>query len=505
MAYEVRVVDVFGTSFGTLTDAKVGEYSHELNAAGSADVTLAANNAGLALLQRGREIQIWEGGTLRWWGPLVKRRRGLNETKWECAGTLWYFGRRFMGKADRTNLLTNGNYEAGEANWTFANGVTHTLDTGIKAEGAQSLKLTGATTDHLQYAGQTSPAYTQAHPLGDYLTASTWVYVPSASYVSGAVDDRGLVAIRRNSAGTPIDLQVATIDDSTEKDMWIPLEVGVPAMKTGDTLEVRLYPPHGVAYYDLVTLTAMESLSFGWPNGVDLADIVDGIVLYAQDNYPGFIHGKSDLNIGTSTPATGVILSRHYQFAEHREILDALLEFVRMGVIDIDIAITPTTRTVNIYAPTKGSLYGTTLTLGTADTPGNLKDFTDSWDGDAAGSDVVVTGAGDGPDRPEGGASDPGALGGLTLEIVESASDEATVGELDIRAAERLALAANPVILEVTTMPGAGIIGTLQVGDTVPVHIVNGTEPDIDGVYRVVRIIVDPNTDQASLTLNAVP
>jgi hypothetical protein len=130
-----------------------------------------------------------------------------------------------------------------------------------------------------------------------------------------------------------------------------------------------------------------------------------------------------------------------------------------------------------------------------------VADFTYSWDGERAAGSVVVIGPGDGPDRPEGGAVDPSFLDGLTLEIIESAEDDTTVGELDAQATERLAIAKNPTILEVTTLPGAGIIGNLNTGDTVPVLISHGWV-DIDAVYRVVRIAISPYMDQATITLN---
>jgi hypothetical protein len=243
----------------------------------------------------------------------------------------------------------------------------------------------------------------------------------------------------------------------------------------------------------------MESLSFGYPPpGADVADIIAGIVDYAQDRI--FAHGKSDLNIDTAGSATGTTRQVAFQFEEHRNILDTIMEYVREGICDIDIAISATTRTFTTYAPQKGSLYGTTLELDV-----NVADFSWSWDLEQAASSVVMLGKGDGPDRPEGSAIDTSLLGGaFTMEIVETAPDRTTVGQLDSRAAERLLVAARPEILEVTTLPGAGVIGNLEVGDTVPVLISDGWV-DIDATYRVAAISADLLKDQATLTLNPVP
>jgi hypothetical protein len=504
MAYQVFVVDMDGTPFGELSDAEVTRLSWELNGPGAAEITLATSDPDAALMVPGREVQIfYQGGTDPiWWGPIVRPQAGLHETTWQCAGLLWYFDHRFMGRADRVNQLVNGDFEASETGWSFT-GVTHSVNTNMTyvVEGTKSEKLTGATADHATYMSQTWTHPAGGYPTGDFITGSVWVWIVAADYDGPAVEDFGLVLRRKNAAGKVLDAQWVGINDDTPRDQWVPIEVGIANVIEGDTIDFLLFPPHGVAYFDLATLTFMESLSFGFPPpGVDVADIVADIVEYAQDNLAGFTHGKSDLNIGTAGAATGTTRQVAYQFAEHRNVLDAILEFVRQGIIDIDIALTATTRTFTTYAPKKGSLYGTTLQLDT-----NVADFTYSVDLEQAASSVVLLGPGDGPDRPEGGAIDTSFIGGaFTSEIVEQAPDNTTVGQLDQRAEERLKVAARPDILEVITLPGAGVIGALKVGDTVPVVIATGWV-SINDTYRVVRIEADLLKDQATLTLNALP
>jgi len=516
LPYEVKVVDQAGSSYGTVDDARVSGLSWESNGSGGVEISLATTDSDAALMVPGREVQIYyQGGTDPiWWGVIVRPQAGLDETTWQCAGLLWYFAHRFMGRADRVNQLTNGDFEASETGWTFS-GVTHAVETTIKVEGSKSEKLTGGTADHNTYAKQT---YTHAFATpagwpGDLMTGSAWVYVPSASYLGGARADRGLLLIHYDTSGNVVDVQPTTgmIDDDTVKDAWIPIEASVANVKDGETVEVRLYPPHGIAYYDLVTLTFMESLAFGGTSSdppIDVTDIIGGIVDYAQDNGP-FTHGKSDLNITAGGAATGDERKVNYQFAEHRNILDAILEYVRQGVCDISIELTSTTRTFTVWPKSadsrspklgKGVTYGTTLELDV-----NVADFTWSSDLEQAASSVVLLGPGDGPDRPEGGAIDTSFAGGaFTTEIVEQAPDNTTVGQLDDRAAERLLTAARPEILEVTTLPAAGVIGNLEVGDTVPVVISRGWV-SINDTYRVSRIEVDLDKDQATVSLNAIP
>lgn len=524
--YEVVVVAQDGTPFGTLANAKLSRVSWELNGPGAAEVTLATVDTDAALVLPGREIQVfYQGGTDPiWWGPIIRPQGGLNESSWQCAGLLWYFSHRFMGRADRVNQLTNGGFESSETGWSFS-GVTHSVNTDMTyvAEGAKSEKLTGAIADHDTYAYQTWTHPAGGYPGGDFLTGSVEVFITPGDYVGPALEEFGLVLRHHRADGSVVtggdkDSGLpALINDATPQDQWVHLETGVAFVQEGDTIDVLLFPPHGVAYFDVATLTFMESLSFGYPDTpADVTTIiagtgaVGGIVNYAQDRTPpGFTHGKSDLNIDSAGDATGVTRQIAYQFAEHRNVLDAIMEYVRQGICDIDIALTATTRTFTVYPKStdartlpfgKGVLYGTTLELDV-----NVADFTWSQDLEQAASSVVILGPGDGPDRPEGGWTDASLLGGaFTMEIVEQAPDNTTIGQLDQRAQERLAVAARPEILEVTTLPGAGVIGNLLVGDTVPVLISTGWV-DINATYRVVRIEADLLKDQATFTLNAIP
>lgn len=512
LPYELVVVSQDGTPFGTLTNGRLNRISWELNGAGTAEVSLATTDEDAALMQPGREVQVYYQGSTDpiWWGVIVRPQAGVRESTWQCAGLLWYFEHRFMGRADRANLLENGDFEDGEDDWSFEGGVTHSIDTGTyHLDGSQSLKLEGATADHIGNAVQiwTHPA--GGYPiLGDYITASTWVYIPAGDYIGGALSDFGLVVVHRDAGGNAINSSVAEINDDTTKDTWIPLEAGVTNVLPGHTVEVRLFPPHGTAYFDVVTLTYMESLSFGYPvNDTDVTDIIAGIVDYAQNRI--FDHGKSDLDIGTAGDPTDVTRQIAYQFAEHRNILDAILEFVRNGDCDISIEVTSTDRTFTVWPKNtdtrtpklgKGVDYATTLDLDV-----NVADFSWAVDLENGASSVVLLGPGDGPDRPEGGATDTSLVGGaFTLEIVEQAPDNATIGQLDDRARERVAVAARPEIFSVTTLPGSGVIGTLKVGDTVTVDIIHGWV-SVSGTYRVAHIDADLIRDQATITLNVVP
>src|SRR5688572_30803523 len=191
--YQVFVVDQEGTPFGEIGNAAVSRVSTVLNDSGSCVFTLATTDPDAALLMFGREVQVWRDEEVVFWGPLVRRDVGLHETTWQCAGLLWYFAHRFMGTADRNNQLVNGSFEAGEDDWLFTAGVDHEIDTAthIEVPTGQSLKLTGPTTDHTEYAYQYWTHPVGGHPLGDYMTASAQVLIPAGPvYLGPALDDR---------------------------------------------------------------------------------------------------------------------------------------------------------------------------------------------------------------------------------------------------------------------------------------------------------------------------
>jgi hypothetical protein len=502
--YQVFVVATDGTPYAELTNATITQVSWELGGPGAAEISLTTTDADAAQVLFGREIQIWRDSEIIWWGPITRPQIGVRTATWQCAGLLWYFGRRFMGKADRVNLLTNGDFESGEAGWTF-NSVTHSTDSAHVFNGTQSLELISTVTEGENWAKQTYTHATQYSPAGDFLTLNASAWIDNAAYVAPAVLLRGLYAEHRNAAGgllaTTDDTTTfgsGSLDDDTLRDQWVNFRVGVANVRTGDTVEVRLYCPNGTIWWDLATLTLMESLSFP-DSATDAATIIGGIVDYAQDR-GAFTHGKSDLNIDHDCPATGTALARTYEFVEHRNILDALQEFTRAGTCDIDIAVDATTRTLTSYAPRKGSLK--TAEALTFDA--NIAEFTWSFDGETAANVIVVLGPGDDPSRPEGGATDAGAYGTLTVEDVESAPDNVTTGELDAQAAEILTARRKPEIIEVTTYPHSSAITGVDVGDTVPLTISYGPVAVADD-YRVVAKTLNPTTDQATFTFNPPP
>jgi hypothetical protein len=187
-----------------------------------------------------------------------------------------------------------------------------------------------------------------------------------------------------------------------------------------------------------------------------------------------------------------------WQFADHQNIGDELAQLTdgRDGV-DYSIDLTATTRTFRAWWPQKGTERVTVLSLGAADPDDDqIQRFTLALDRAQTANNVVVLGAGDGPDREEGGASTVTA--GPDLEDVTVAPDGTMPGQLDRMATERLAVLSNPEILDVVC---TGLIGSVAVGDWFPVLIDLDTV-QVDATYRVVKLVIDPALDTAALTLN---
>lgn len=519
--YRILVVNHFGAAYGELEAAAPGNITWDLNAPGEFSFTMLTSDPKTALVRPGREIQVWRGDQLLWWGPLVRPQRGSKETTFQCQGLHWYFSRRYFGKAGRTSALQNGDFEAGIANWQFKGDVGHTISSAHFLTGRQALRLVGHANGeqsplspdyvaHDTYAYQSYVHPVGGHPHGDLLTLAGWVYVPSVDYRFPADGSSGLfgrtyIVGDDFEPGIPRNRQVeqALINRSILFDRWIRMEIQLLFVKPGETVEVRLYPPHGVAFWDAVTLTYMESLAFG--DGadakIDQAQIVEGIALYAQDRFPGFVHGKSDLYIGTNCAPTGITYTRAYQFAEHGNIAQAMDEFTKTaGGMDISVEITPTTRTLTTHFPYKGR-YRPELVL---ELGRNLADFTLSYDGTQAADNIIILGPGDGPDREEGGAADPTAIDGLTLEAIVTAPENSHPAILAPMAEEQLRKLRDPEVLEVTTYQNAGdLIAQLVLGDIVPVRIDHGSV-QVSDTYRVIKIGLDPKTEHMSLSMNKV-
>lgn len=505
--YTVEIVNKSGTVQGsTLVNPNVKPIVWTLNEPTETGFTLpkvdplagSGQYANVDLLDK--EARIKRDGTILTWGPMIYGE--LDSSKSDIDVTVpdvsWYFHRRQVSDA-RANLLSNGTMEAGSppTSWTNTGASTDTSSTTHVLMGSKALKLSQST------AGVDTFSYQQVAvtgtAIGTLLTVAAWVYIDDTSWVGPAFESRGLFVSGIESSVVK-DYRFVEIDDATPRNRWVRLEVTiwVPPNKTW-TIEVRLYAPGADVWWDAAVLVAMESLSH---YATDLGTIAGNIVDFIQNT----THGWDDLNITTSDVSSGILVDRHYQYADHIGAMDALQEIEEMG-LDWAMVFTSTTRVFTTYYPKGTDRSGSvTLRMRSSSNPtGTLSHYKLTKDGAATSTRVTVLGEGDGPDREEGYAVDTSSLGGLTLGEVITAPAGAPISYLQPIAANRLAKSKKLVrILEVTGIPGDTTqITTLVVGDTVAVDITDGGET-INGNWRVVQKTLDPALDTASFVLNEV-
>lgn len=502
-AYTAKIVQQNGTVVvADLANVNIGPITYTLNEPSNVRIGFpkdSSNAANVDLLDK--ELQVFRAGDTnpRFWGPMVMASAdaGSAEVSVDCVDPAWYLLRRQVSDA-RANLLSNPSFESGLTGWTNSGASTDSAVTTQKILGAQSLQLVqaaaGVDTHEYQQVAVTGTA------IGTYLTVAAWVYVQNTGYVGPAYESRGLFVQGSETGPVLRDFRFVEIDDATPRDRWVRLETGIwiPPNKTW-TIEVRLYAPGGTVWWDAVSLTAMESLSY---YNTDLGTILGGVVGFVSDG----THGWDNINIAVSNATTSVLKDRHFQYADHEEVSAILQEFEDLGV-DWAFQFTPTVRTFTSYYP-KGTDRTATVTLSMrspSNPTGTLSDYRLTVDGAATTTRITVLGEGDGPDREEGYAADASGLGGLVLGEVINARPNAPIDALTTIASERLADSKNLVrVLELTGIPGNTTqIDTLVVGDKVTVSITDGWVV-ISGTWRIVRKTLDPATDTASFVLNEV-
>jgi hypothetical protein len=497
--YKAYVVSKAGVQLAELEDANILSVEWELNGPGSAQVEMGTEAVTRATVTpKEDEIQVWREGSPIFWGFVERVDADKTSVKFQVAGLLRYFDSRFFGKADRTNLLSNPQFESNLTGWTSSGAI-------LSANAVTTRRVLGTKSAELIPSSAGAEAYIQqtvtvtGTGVGTLLTVAGWFFLHD--YGDPAFDNRGLYVEMVNGA-TSEAVDFSIIDDQTPRESWQRAEatIQVPPNATR-TIVIRLYAPEGYIYWDAISLTKMESLSF---YETDQASIARATVQYAQDTYV-FTHGKSNLLISSTIatcPLTGVKRDWHQQFAEHGNIGQALAQFTTLSDgFDISVEHTASIRAFHTWFPSKGTDRTASVTIANAD----LAEGPFSWrfDGEQGATSVTVLGDGDGPDREEGSAIDTGLFGGTTFEDVIAATEETPIDQLDTLATERLRALQNPESVTVTVHePTIDLLGVVKVGDTIDLDIDHGYIQAI-GDYRVIAIRLDPKTDSLTFECNA--
>lgn len=494
--WRVYVADL-GTSEVELTAVQPGRVEWVLNQPGTFSFVVDMFDPQTALCQPlAREAHVKRNGTLVWAGPIIDRAVNPADgtVTYQCEGLLKYFGQRNIDAgADRTNYLLNPEFEDSPDldNWT-AHNTTATVTGSQRILGAQSAQLVQATALQDAYLSQTIADFA-ATGVGSLLTAVAWFKIDPAAWIGEALGDLGLVISRLDGSGNIITSGTFDIDGDTPRGSWqrAKAEVWIPPLNVED-IQLRLYSPGGTIWWDASSVTLMESLSSAEAVDdflMDQATIVENVVLFLQSP------PKDDLGITTDCPVTGVDRERHFQFADHTPGLEAILEFTEMRD-GLDVSVTPD-RVFHTHYRRKGTDRTATVTLSTD----NCEVQSERFEGGRAASGVVTLGNGDGPDREEGGAADPGLYDGRTVEAIVTPRATVAIDTLDEMASEELARRADPRYLEVL-VTSSPLATALAEGDIVDVDISLGALDPWVGDWRIVARAVDPALDDSDERLH---
>ena len=113
------VVQLDGTQLGELENAEQGAVTWTLNEWESASITMGIDDpkGRLILDEEFREVQLWRGDELLVFGPITGTRADMDSLSADVSGPLWHFSRRYVGRAERLNRITNGDFERGLSGW----------------------------------------------------------------------------------------------------------------------------------------------------------------------------------------------------------------------------------------------------------------------------------------------------------------------------------------------------------------------------------------------------
>lgn len=472
------------------------------------------------------EIQVYRNGHLIFWGPVIARRADSTERIWHytAADPLWYLMKRNMGESERHNYLGNSSFDVTAAGWTDVGSVSSSIDNVRYLIGGGSLNMTNpGSASGEDFKRKTFTI--SSGPLGLVLILTAWYYVDA--FANPAYSRRAAFLGRVGATG-PGSYGYSILDVNTPLGTFLRMSthVSMPP-NTTETIDARLYCPEGEVHVDGVTVTIMESLSFVNENsagglGWDQTLIAQMTSRYLSGALPvGNPYTKSNVRIATAGAASGIKKERTYQFYDAQPGYQggvgsgALDEWPRANEgfdyrIDYD---SPTVRTFRTYYPYVGESWAepfayVRVIVDDEVTDGGVPqlgiigwEYPETIEGSATNI-RELGGFGDGAGREEGTFSDPTALGGLTLELVESAPSGAPLDLLDNVAKQRgeqlarsittpilrMAEPKDPITDEVTVP----LIGVLMPGDFLSVTLLDGSV----GIFttpRVTQVQLNPD------------
>ena len=539
--WDVRAVNMARThTYAFYPTAEVLSITWNYNQPDEAEVAISIDDPGLTELDPDagttREIALYRNGSLIFVGKPWTRRADATSRRMilSCKDPTAYLQHRYIGRANRKNHLNNGSFETGAmapwAEYDPDSSLTPTVGTTHHVDGTHALKLVGSVANEGSFVSQSFVVASSVSRRHLFLVA--WCYIEN--WIGSALFDAGILLVREGVSG-PNAYSVQHIDASTNRDAWVRLEtfVRIPANHI-ETVTARLYGIHGTIWWDAVRLNSDEHL--GWGPNHDQADVIHDVIQYAQSKGKfGYLSPeKSDLHIRPviTTTGVGVQSGLRYDLADHQKVFvggpqgSGVLDHYLNAGDGVDWRFEPNGRILRSHYPSAG--HDRTDVTFTFRHIAGAPERDAQWGivgwnyGDSieqAANQVVELGGWGGtqypgdPTREEGGYSNAGSLGGLTLEQVETAPQGMPISQLNGRATARgkrleNTIATPQLILaeprdKVTGAVIYPLIGVLLPGDKINVDVIDG-ELRMQGDWRAVQVVYEPASETLTVTPNPV-
>jgi hypothetical protein len=572
---ELRVVNTLGEVIESVANFQLTQVQWQLNGMGLLQFTIPTDElTWVDYGQAGptNEIQYFRRGLLYWWGVIVdsELQGDGSTTQVTCYGLFWYLHKLFFGKANRVNWLKGYSLAAGftrpVTQWTQEGTVASFPSPEAPLIGQSGNLLDGTNTVvQLSGAGNTNQAAGEDAYYRQRITFSTGPWTPQApgltltgyyyllNFTGPANKTAALgnqqsglyLALFEIDGTTPIYIQDgnpksgaavsnAQITNATAIGSYVRLQAGLIPPNRPFVAEVRLYAPGGRIQWGGLSLTQQDGY-YPETGGEDENILVQRIVQIAQ-NQAGPIFAqmdpsKVDLNILENCPNMNIRRTASYPYANHQNMLDALTDWTtEYQGMDMEILFTdPQHRTFTTWGTAakgrKGVFQSATSSQPNGKGQGLALIFDPllgsaqfSANAENGGNNVIEIGVDNststdqGSANIEGGSIDHSLFGGKDIEIVESAPNDITVGQLGPLATQREksinGVPLAPVIRTRADDPTFGPITVgspgLKVGDTVLVFSDYGWTKIQGVVMRIVQIdlYADDTGEVVDFTLN---
>lgn len=322
-------------------------------------------------------------------------------------------------------------------------------------------------------------------------------------------------------------VSIAQITKAASTGAWVRVQTGLVPPPRPFVLKYRLYAPGGKILWGGLSVTQQDGY-YPDPEGEDENIVAQRIAQIGfqpsslgTDTLSKMDTTKTDLNIQFNCPTMGQHRTAIYPYANHQNILEALLDWtVEYQGIDMEILFTtPTQRIFTTWGNANNGRKGFFYPLMPLVIGGNviIDQSQMSANAENGGNNILEIGVDDstatdqGSGNVEGGSIDTALFGGKDIEIVESAPNDVTIGKLNALAQQRQksinGVPLAPVLrtLIASQLLGPILVGSfgLKVGDLVPIYGQYGWMQFNGEIYRIAQIDYYPDEgDVADFTLN---